>query len=168
MTCPMFRAIDRLSEDSLSVQRLLNRLQFVESELDNQLASVRFEQRLVDKWDATLVEAEEEAIEGATMMERRKEDLMRKAKEYHEELKLIQKSTPEPPRVTVTRLKEQEKRNKAMEQELKAKRAKIKAYKGLPPNLDLARNELRQASHDLEKLTHLRERLLGRMAESVS
>ena len=40
---------------------------------------------------------------------------------------------PEAPRITVTRLKEQEKKNRAKEQELKAKRAKIKAFKGLPP-----------------------------------
>ncbi|KAG6910626.1 hypothetical protein DXG01_009135 [Tephrocybe rancida] len=160
-------AISQLSEESLSAQRLLNRLQCIQFELQSHLASLRYEQRLVDKWDATL-DTQHKDEESAAMIGRRKEDLTRKAKEYHEELKAVLKTMPEAPRITVSRLKEQETRNKAKEQELKAKRAKIKAFKGLPPNLDLARHDLRQARHELEKLTHLRERLLGRMAESTT
>ncbi|GLB36766.1 hypothetical protein LshimejAT787_0310530 [Lyophyllum shimeji] len=160
-------AITQLSAESLEAQRLLNRLQFIEYELQTHLASTRHEQRLVDKW-AMRLEVEQAEGQSAPMLERRKEDLMRKAKEYHEDLKAVLKTMPDAPRVTVTRLTEQENRNKAKEQELKAKRAKIKAFKGLPPNLDLARHELRNARHELGQLTQLRERLLGKMAEGVS
>ncbi|KAF8060811.1 hypothetical protein FPV67DRAFT_1511644 [Lyophyllum atratum] len=160
-------AVAQLSADSLSAQRQLNRLELIEYELETHLASTGHEQRLVDKW-TTRLKAEQEAGESAAMLERRKEDLVRKAKEYHEELKIVLKTMPDAPRVTVTRLTEQENRNKAKEQELKAKRAKLKAFKGLPPNLELARHELRNARNELGKLTQLRERLLGKMAESVS
>ena len=67
----------------------------------------------------------------------------------------------------------------------KEKRAKIKAFQGLPPvrtnsipfvsteifyaqNLNLARHELRVARQRQMELIQLRERLLGRMADSVS
>ncbi|KAG5725414.1 hypothetical protein E4T56_gene4170 [Termitomyces sp. T112] len=149
------------------MQRLLNRLGCIELELQNHLAATKYEQRLVEKWN-TILETQEKEEESAVILERRKEDLVRKAKEYHEELKTVLKNMPEAPRITVTRLKEQEKKNKTKEQVLRAKRAKIKAFKGLPPNLQLARHDLRQARHELEKLTQLRERLLGRMADGVS
>ncbi|KAG6872083.1 hypothetical protein C0995_013227 [Termitomyces sp. Mi166 len=90
-----------------------------------------FEQH-VASWHGVF-EAQEKEEESAVMLERRKENLVRKAKEYHEELKTILKSMPEAPHITVTRLQEQEKKNKAKEQELRAKRVKIKAFKGLPP-----------------------------------
>lgn len=40
---------------------------------------------------------------------------------------------PESPPVTVTQLMQQQEANKAKERELKVKRAKVKAYQGLPP-----------------------------------
>ncbi|KAG6807579.1 hypothetical protein H0H93_001421, partial [Arthromyces matolae] len=152
-------AITTLSENHLSAQRRLNHLKHIEFELETHLSSTNFEQRLVDKWDRVLKEQEKEE-ENAVTIERRKEHLARKAKEYHKELKALLKTMPEAPRITVTRLKEQEKKNKNKLQELQAKRSKIKAFNGLPPNLELARCELRQAQQELEKLTHLRERLL--------
>lgn len=90
------------------------------------------------------------------------------------------------PPVTVTQLINQQEVNTRKEQELKVKRAKIKAFQGLPPvcfywefvpirpllniskNLELARHELRNARDEQMKLMQLRDRLLGRMAESVS
>ncbi|KAG6817300.1 hypothetical protein H0H87_010642 [Tephrocybe sp. NHM501043] len=129
-----FSVITQLSEDSLSALRLLNQLQYIEFELQSHLALVRYEQRLVDKWDTTFEDQHKEE-ESSVMIGRRKEDLMRKAKEYHEELKTIL--------VTVTRLKEQEKKNKTKEQELKAKRVKVKAFKGLPPVSCLSVTRLR-------------------------
>ncbi|KIM39013.1 hypothetical protein M413DRAFT_75428 [Hebeloma cylindrosporum] len=55
-----------------------------------------------------------------------------------------------------------------MERELKEKRAKIKAFQGLPPNLELARHELRVARQRQMELIQLRERLLGHMADNLS
>ncbi|KAF5376875.1 hypothetical protein D9615_007248 [Tricholomella constricta] len=161
-------AITQLTTDSLSAQKLLNRLQFIEHELQTHLAATRVEQRLLAKWNSALEADRGDEQGSAAMIERRKEDLVRKAKEYHEELKAVLKAMPDTPPVSVARLTEQENRNKTREQELKTKRAKIKAFKGLPPNLDLARHELRNARDELGKLTQLRERLLGRMAEGVS
>lgn len=40
---------------------------------------------------------------------------------------------PDAPPVTVSKLTKQQEKNKLKEQELKAKRAKIKAFQGLPP-----------------------------------
>jgi HAUS augmin-like complex subunit 1 len=95
---------------------------------------------------------------------------------------------PEDSLVTVTDITTQQEINRRKEQELKGKRAKIKAFQGLPPvsfhssfprlvglklrvkplqNLELARHELQNARSELTKLLHLRERLLGRMADGV-
>ncbi|KAG5649643.1 hypothetical protein H0H81_002723 [Sphagnurus paluster] len=160
-------AIAHLSADALAAKRLLNRLAFIEQELQTHLATTRFEVRLLAQGTEAL-DAEHAKGENAAVLERRREDLVRKAKEYHEELKSILKTMPDAPAVTVSCLTEQQARNRAREQELKAKRAKVKAFKGLPPNIELARHELRNARNELGELTQLRERLLGRMAEGVS
>ncbi|KAG5644132.1 hypothetical protein DXG03_009079 [Asterophora parasitica] len=160
-------ATTQLTTDAHAAQRLLNRLAYIEHELETHLAGVRFEERLLDRWN-TALETERDEEESPALLERRKEDLVRKAKQYHEELKGVLKMMPDTPPVSVARLTEQEARNKAREAEIKTKRAKIKAFKGLPPNLELARHELRNARDELGQLTQLRERLLGRMAEGVS
>ncbi|EPQ61231.1 hypothetical protein GLOTRDRAFT_30378 [Gloeophyllum trabeum ATCC 11539] len=75
---------------------------------------------------------------------------------------------PSTPAVTVSEVMDQRERIRSKEQELKAKRAKIQAFKGLPPNLELARHELRNARQEQMQLIQLRERLLGAMAAGVS
>ncbi|KAF9463156.1 hypothetical protein BDZ94DRAFT_640663 [Collybia nuda] len=119
------------------------------------------------RWRA---EMEREGYGGETseMLDRRREALLKKAKEYHKELDSLLANMPAAPPVTVSKLTKQQEKNKLKEQELKTKRAKIKAFQGLPPNLDLARHELRNARDEQTKLIQLRERLLGRMAESVT
>ncbi|EDR00696.1 uncharacterized protein LACBIDRAFT_313117 [Laccaria bicolor S238N-H82] len=72
------------------------------------------------------------------------------------------------PRVTVTQLIKQQEKNKLLEQEIEIKRAKVAAFQGLPPNLELARHELRNARNEQMELIQLRERLLGRMAAGVA
>lgn len=85
------------------------------------------------------------------MLERRREALLKKAKEYHKELNTVlvgaysyslslhwrsnhlQENMPDAPPITVTQLTEQQASNKALEQQLKFKRAKIKTFQGLPP-----------------------------------
>jgi len=111
---------------------------------------------------------EEETEESIATLVRRREVLLKKAKEYHKELEALLASMPDAPLITVTQLTKQQEKNRIMEQGLKAKRAKIKAFQGLPPNIELARYELRKARDEQMKLIQLRERLLGRMAKSVT
>ncbi|KAF9455657.1 hypothetical protein BDZ94DRAFT_1230698 [Collybia nuda] len=168
LSFPSYAAsITRLSAEELSLRRSLNRLHLVEEELQVHLASMKSEQQLIDKWRA---EMEREGYGGETseMLDRRREALLKKAKEYHKELDSLLANMPAAPPVTVSKLTKQQEKNKLKEQELKTKRAKIKAFQGLPPNLDLARHELRNARDEQTKLIQLRERLLGRMAESVT
>lgn len=70
--------------------------------------------------------------------------------------------------ITVSQLLEQKEKNQIKERELREKRAKLKAFQGLPPNLELARHELRAARQKQMELIQLRERLLGRMADGVA
>jgi HAUS augmin-like complex subunit 1 len=97
---------------------------------------------------------------------------------------------PTEPDITVTQLLTQQDRLRKKEQEIKSKRAKIKAFQGLPPvafseiedacqctlttadcvsqSLDLARLELRNARNEQMKLIQLREKLLDKMADGVA
>jgi HAUS augmin-like complex subunit 1 len=94
----------------------------------------------------------EQNEETASALERRKDALIKKAKEYQKELDLLkvqcyvlsrqflpqttcalQKEIPDEPTVTVTELAAQQERIRKKEQEVKAKKAKIKAFQGLPP-----------------------------------
>jgi len=159
-------AITHLSSSSLSIKRSLTRLEGAESALRAHLARATLEERLISRWIESLeVEQNEES---ASALERRKDALLKKAKEYQKELDLLKKEMPDEPTVTVTELAAQQERIRKKEQEVKAKKAKIKAFQGLPPNLDLARMELRNARNEQMKLIQLRERLLGRMADGVS
>lgn len=98
-------------------------------------------------------------LETAATLERRREILIKKAKEYHKELESLLVSSffsfllsisissflnpplyhtqkiEEPLQVstTVSQLLEQKEKNQIRERELKEKRAKIKAFQGLPP-----------------------------------
>jgi len=159
-------AIDRLSTELLSTRRSLNHLLCAEDELESHLASLRHEQFLVDKWTTTM-EREEETGESIATLERRREGLLKKAKEYHKELDTLLADMPSATPVTVTQLVKQQEKNRLKEQQLQEKRAKIKAFQGLPPNLELARDELRNSRDEHLKLIQLRERLLRRMAEGV-
>jgi hypothetical protein len=108
----------------------------------------------------------------------------------------------DPPTITFADLAAQQADNEKRAQSIKATRAQIKAFKGLPPvrphflvdsyrllrrflfilflsketdvlrlsfiqNLDLARQQLKTARAAQMELLQIRERLLGRMAESV-
>ena len=93
-------------------------------------------------------------METVATLERRRETLIKKAKEYHKELESLLVSSffshlnfnfsfiisyitkiEEPLQVstTVSQLLEQKEKNQIRERELKEKRAKIKAFQGLPP-----------------------------------
>ncbi|KII86304.1 hypothetical protein PLICRDRAFT_143931 [Plicaturopsis crispa FD-325 SS-3] len=160
-------AITRLSSDELAVKRSLNHLKYAEHRLSDHLASVRHEEQLITKWTDVL-QADQETGETASSLERRKEAMIKKAKEYQRELETLKNAMPYEPTVTISDLMAQQARIRQKEQELKVKRAKVKAFQGLPPNLGLAKLKLLNARNEQMELIQLRERLLGKMADGVA
>ncbi|KAF9007872.1 hypothetical protein BDQ17DRAFT_1301673 [Cyathus striatus] len=150
-------AIARMQTDSLSLAQTKNTLQYQKEELETELDSLKHELFLVQRWKNS-VESAKSTEESVESMERRRGAILKKAREYHDELnKLLADGHQDPP-VTVTKLLKQQEKNKALEQELKAKRAKIQAFQGLPPDIELARLELIKARDEQMKLIQIRER----------
>ncbi|TFK47961.1 hypothetical protein OE88DRAFT_1635470 [Heliocybe sulcata] len=160
-------AICALSSEEIRVKLSLNRLRYAEEEMSNHLASAIHEEYLAAKWTKEFKEDLERADSIATI-ERQKAALVAKAREYHKELEKVMVNLAEESSATISGILDQRERIRKKEQELKAKRAKIRAFKGLPPNLELARNELRNARQEQMQLIQLRERLLGAMAAGIS
>ncbi|KAK7007988.1 PCI domain-containing protein [Favolaschia claudopus] len=157
-------AITRISTREQEALQSLNRLTIVERELKNHLATMTHEELLINAWTDDL--GQDLAIsENATMIQSRREALLRKAKEYQTGLASI---AAKPPVVSFADVATQQTVNDQRIQSIKAKRAQIKAFRGLPPNLTLAREQLRTAQAEQMELIRIRERLLGQMAESVA
>lgn len=163
-------AITNLTTEKFALSRSLSRLRQVEEELKNHLASLKHEYEMMKHWNEALIPGSSAGInpESSLTLERRKDAVVKKAKEYHKELEALLAEEPLDVPITIRQLIEQKERTQAMERELKEKRAKIKAFQGLPPNLELARHELRVARQRQMELIQLRERLLGHMADNLS
>ncbi|PPQ70634.1 hypothetical protein CVT24_000677 [Panaeolus cyanescens] len=163
-------AITRMSDRRFELSRSLNRLAQVETELKEHFASLKHEFDLLQHWNDALDPNSPHSIhpESAMMLERRKASVVRKAKEYHRELEILLGSQPLEVPVTLPHYLAQKEKNLQLEKSLKEKRAKIKAFQGLSPNLELARHELHLAREKQKGLFQLRERLLGKMAEGVA
>lgn len=160
-------AICHMSAEDLRIKTSLNRMKYVEEEMLYHLACTKHEEYLATKWINTF-EDTFEAGNDTSILERQKAALKSKARDYQKELEKVKAQMPSTPAVTVSEVMDQRERIRSKEQELKAKRAKIQAFKGLPPNLELARHELRNARQEQMQLIQLRERLLGAMAAGVS
>ncbi|KAJ7160553.1 hypothetical protein C8R43DRAFT_993289 [Mycena crocata] len=156
-------AITRLSAREEDAQHSINRLELVERELQAHLATMGHEERLIESWIEKL-DAKHAAEESTSTLERRREALLKRAKEDRAILEGIDIN---PPAITFADLTAQQAANEQKAQTLKTKRAQVKAFRGLPPNLDLARQKLKAARTAQMELIQLRERLLGRMAASV-
>ncbi|EEB87925.1 hypothetical protein MPER_14514, partial [Moniliophthora perniciosa FA553] len=144
-----FSALQALSDKKSSLKQTLHRTAYAEKELRTHLAVVRHEQGLIDEWKEHF-----EASETTEVLERRRLALLRKAKEYKNELESIK--LVEPP-VTISEISAQQERNKEIEMAIERKRTKLKAFQGLPPDLELAQIELKKAREKLIKLINLRE-----------
>jgi len=141
---------------------------FVEEELQTHLAEVESELALIQKWSSlSAEESGSEASETAENIERRRQGIVRKAKEYQSQLARLDLKTANNALCIsdLTRLQEQ---NRQREKKIREKRKKVEAFRGLPANPDLARLSLLQATQELQKLTRAREGLLGGMADGVS
>ncbi|OCH94155.1 hypothetical protein OBBRIDRAFT_770162 [Obba rivulosa] len=160
-------AIDRIQEDELSQNRSSLHLRQPEEELRTHLLSTQHEEALIRKWLSEL-QAKPEFEKTTVALERRKATLNAKAKEYQKELETATASLPHDLTTAVSELTEYHKQLRKKERELQSKRAKVQVFQGLPPNLDLARHELRKARDEQMKLIQLREQLLSHMANGVN
>ncbi|KAI0717500.1 hypothetical protein C8T65DRAFT_640788 [Cerioporus squamosus] len=158
--------IDRLDQEEVDVNRALLRTQRAEAELTQYLLLILHEQRLIDQWTASLRTTA--TADTVSELERRKAALVAKAREYQKELGELQAQMPETAPVSITDLTSFRKQLKKQEQTLKEKRARVEAFQGLPPNLELARHALQEARDTQMELIRLRERLLGKMVDGVN
>ncbi|KZT64025.1 hypothetical protein DAEQUDRAFT_68808 [Daedalea quercina L-15889] len=160
-------AIHELSMEELAARRSSLRMHRAEQELTAHLASLHHEEALIQHWKKTIT-AEPEPDRSVPAMERRKAALSAKIKQYRVEEETLKKELPPESSVSVTDLAALHKHVRAKDKVLAEKRAKVAAFQGLPPNIELARHELRTAQDEQMKLIQLRERLLDRMASGVS
>ncbi|KAI0735799.1 hypothetical protein C8Q76DRAFT_290281 [Earliella scabrosa] len=160
-------AIDRLEADELALARSLLRTHHAEDELTEYLLSTVHEQHLLEKWVATL-QTTTDVNAMVPVLERQKAALTTKAKEYQSELDALMSDMPEAPPVSITELANFRKQLKKEEQVLKEKRARVEAFQGLPPNIELARHALQEARDRQMELIRIRERLLGKMVDGVN
>ncbi|KAJ3847192.1 hypothetical protein EV368DRAFT_88002 [Lentinula lateritia] len=172
-------SIANLSTRRLHLKLSVDRATYVETELWLHLAKLEAELALLRKWtvslsganppgsETTSVEIVTGTTETAESLERRRQVIIRKAKEYQAYLVQLNSTNPSSFSMDVsisdlTRLQEQ---NKEREKEIRRKRKKVEAFRGLPANPDLARLTLLQATQNLQDLTRVREGLLRRMVD---
>ncbi|KAF9490417.1 hypothetical protein BDN71DRAFT_1400026 [Pleurotus eryngii] len=160
-------AILNLSTERANAKQTLVRLQLAERELRVSLAVTRHEERLLEKWQS-VIQDEHQTKNSIVSLEKRRDATIKKAKEYRKALDDLMEHAVEAPEITVTDLVKQKEKNRLREQTLKDKRAKLAAFQGLPPSLDIARHELQKAQDEYIKLMQLRERLLGKMADDLN
>ncbi|KAH9891201.1 hypothetical protein C8Q73DRAFT_764180 [Cubamyces lactineus] len=160
-------AIERLETEELSVARSLLRARDAEDELTRHWLTIFYEQELIKKWSQVL-RSPSGANDDVTLLQRQKTALTAKAKEYKRELETIMSDMPEAPPVTIAELAALRQKLKEQEHVLKQKRAKLEAFQGLPPNIELARHALAEARDKQMELIRIRERLLGNMVKGVN
>ncbi|KAJ7611196.1 hypothetical protein FB45DRAFT_941247 [Roridomyces roridus] len=157
-------AITRLSTRTKDTQQRLNRLELVERQLQDHLVAMGHEERLLESGIGRLT-TELATGDSVPTLERRREVLLRKAKEYRA---MLDGMVIDSPAVTFTDTTAVQASNAQRSQAIKEKRAQIKAFKGLPPNLDLARQQLQTARAAQMELVQLCEKLLAQMAAGVA
>ncbi|KAI9065770.1 hypothetical protein FKP32DRAFT_1567227 [Trametes sanguinea] len=160
-------AIERLDAEELAITRSLLRTREARDELEQHLLSTLHENALIEKWVQSLQSGPHDE-ESVASLQREKAARASKAKEYQKELDMLMSDMPEAPPIPITELAALRKQLKKQDQVLKEKRAKVEAFQGLPPNIDLARLALAEASEKHMELIQVRERLLRKMAEGVN
>ncbi|KAJ8463219.1 hypothetical protein ONZ51_g10396 [Trametes cubensis] len=160
-------AIERLETEELSLARSLLRAHGAEDELTRHLLTILHEKELIKKWSQAL-QSQSDTDHDVALLRRQKTALTAKAKEYEKELDTIMADMPEAPPVSITELAALRKKLKEQEHILKQKRAKVEAFQGLPPNIELARHALAEARDKQMELINIRERLLGKMVKGVN
>ncbi|KAH7881609.1 uncharacterized protein C8R40DRAFT_1078981 [Lentinula edodes] len=169
-------SIANVSTRRLNLKLSVNRAIYVEKELRLHLAKLEAELALLRKWTVSLsgVTPESETAfetgagtETAESLERRRQVIIRKAKEYQAQLVQLNSTNASSfsTNVSISELTRLQEQNKEREKEIRRKRKKVEAFRGLPANPDLARLTLLQATQNLQDLTRVREGLLGKMVD---
>ncbi|KAF9074065.1 hypothetical protein BDP27DRAFT_1317937 [Rhodocollybia butyracea] len=163
-----YQRLTNLSSRRLNLKLSLNRAIYIEEELRIHLAGVEAELSLIKKSSESLIDGSiDQNTETAESLERQRQAIVRKAKEYQAQLaQLNSMSPPESLSTVISDLEQLQDRNKEREQAIRRKRKRIEAFRGLPANPELARLSLLQATHNLRELTRAREGLLSRMIEN--
>ncbi|KZT09074.1 uncharacterized protein LAESUDRAFT_696530 [Laetiporus sulphureus 93-53] len=160
-------AISELSSQEVSTRRSSLHMRHARDELSMHLAIAQHEEMLIKRW-LEVLQAEPNAQDGTSALEKRKQALHAKAMEYKRETDSLKQQLPQDPPCTISELSAFQKQLKDKENTLAEKRRKVEAFQGLPANIELARHELRIARDEQMKLIQLRERLLDRMAVGMS
>ncbi|KAF7318594.1 hypothetical protein HMN09_00370100 [Mycena chlorophos] len=175
-------AITHLSARDTHAQVAKTRVGLVETQLKAHLATMRDEEVLIDRWINELESSlsntkqpdsnsESEVVPPPTHeSESKREVLLRKAKEDRATLDGMKArgcgiAAPE---ITFSQLNRLQESNANKKDEIKEKQARLRAFQGLPANLDLARDKLRTAREAQMELVRTREKLLGQMAAGVA
>ncbi|KAF7794680.1 hypothetical protein EIP86_005818 [Pleurotus ostreatoroseus] len=167
-TSSFLTAISDQSNREFALQRTLVQLKRAEDLLTEHLEEAQDHERLIQKWTKAIQNSEPSPEENVAATERRTAGLAAKAREYQRDLEKLTAEATVTSMPTISELAAERERLRKKEHELKLKRTKVEAYMGLPPNLELARFELRRAEEEHKKLIDLRERLLANMAAGVS
>ncbi|KAF8508507.1 hypothetical protein JB92DRAFT_3120879 [Gautieria morchelliformis] len=158
-------ALSKLSSDRLQMHLHLIHLRNAERELREANGLARYRQELVATWPKpTDLEVE------AASLERQRRAMATKAQEYQEELSTIASGMPSEPDngQTITSLLAVQDRLHQKDRELKALKRRLSSFENLPPNLELAKLELKAARENQIRLMNTREKLLGRMTLGLS
>ncbi|KIK65902.1 hypothetical protein GYMLUDRAFT_1027645 [Collybiopsis luxurians FD-317 M1] len=162
------QALNRLSDRRMKVELAFHRAEYVQEELQTHLAELEAEVDLLHEWSKSLTEQSEaestQPAETAESLERRRQGIVRKAKEYQAQLALLNSATSSSA-IRISDLTRLQQENKDREKEIRLKRKKVDAFHGLPADPDLARIALVQATENLKELIRVREDLLHRMIE---
>ncbi|KAJ3768317.1 hypothetical protein FB446DRAFT_650617 [Lentinula raphanica] len=178
-TSSLTTSIAHLSRRRLDLKLSLNRAMYVEEELRTHLAKLEVELALIRKWSSSMNQrstfsshqmgAEISETETAETLELRRQAIVRKAKEYQAELIRLNstKASSSSTNITISDLTLLQTSNTEREKEIRRKRKKVEAFRGLPPNPELARLTLLQATQRLQDLSRIREGLLNKMVGDV-
>ncbi|KAJ3973382.1 hypothetical protein EV361DRAFT_796310 [Lentinula raphanica] len=169
-TSSLTTSIAHLSRRRLDLKLSLNRAMYVEEELRTHLAKLEVELALIRKWSASMNQRTEMSeTETAETLELRRQAIVRKAKEHQAELIRLNstKASSSSTNITISDLALLQTSNAEREKEIRRKRKKVEAFRGLPPNPELARLTLLQATQRLQDLSRIREGLLNRMVGDV-
>ncbi|KAF8525094.1 hypothetical protein BU17DRAFT_62819 [Hysterangium stoloniferum] len=154
-------AFTRLSFEHLEVQQELIRLEKTERDLTRSIDIAKYEQVLAESWLSSTEQLQAETSD----LERQKKAMNAKAKEYQEELASIMSNSPaaqaECP--SITSLFSLQDSVQEKECKLNALKGRLQTFQGLPPHVELAKQQLRAARDNQIRLMNIRDKLLGKM-----
>ena len=174
----------------MKIKLVYHRAEYVQTELQAHLFELEAELDLLHVWSKSLtgqLEADSSAqpAETAESLERRRQGIARKAKEYQAQLALLNSATSSSA-IRISDLTRLQQHNKDGEKEIRLERKKVEAFRGLPAvgfvyilfisrvfctdcalqDPELARITLLQATENLKELIRVREGFLHGMVEN--